>query len=169
MSSLPYSPEAESRFWSKVQRGPGCWEWQGGRNWGGYGRFSVGGRETVAHRFAWMTTNGPVPSGMFVCHHCDNRRCVNPHHLFLGTAQDNMDDRDRKGRQASGSRNGAYTQPEARVRGESHGRHKLTAQQVLDIRSRLNLGVSPTLLAREFGVATTSIRLIGNRTNWGWL
>lgn len=154
---------------SRVVQGNGCWEWTGARNWGGYGKYNGSTGTRGAHRVMWEDVYGSIPPGMYVCHSCDNRGCVRPDHLFLGTPKDNSQDRNQKGRQASGNRNGAYTKPEARVKGESHGRHKLTAQQVLDIRIQLSNGASPTILAREHGVAATSIRLIGNRKNWAWL
>jgi hypothetical protein len=100
------------RFWSKVNKdgpvlrpelGP-CWEWTASLVTGGYGGFSVRRRQTRAHRYSWEETNGPVPSGLFVLHRCDNPPCVRPSHLFLGTIQDNVDDMMAKGRQVSVSR-----------------------------------------------------------------
>lgn len=90
----------EERFWAKVVKTEGCWKWTAKRDRNGYGRFSPNGQysQTVAHRFSWELHNGPIPEGMLVCHHCDNPECTNPSHLFLGTPQDNMDDKVRKGR-----------------------------------------------------------------------
>lgn len=84
------------RFWAKVRRGDGCWEWQAAiRSGSGYGVFQLGvGKQAPAHRVAWTLTRGEIPEGLWVLHHCDNRRCVNPDHLYLGTAKDNCRDRE---------------------------------------------------------------------------
>lgn len=88
------------RFWAKVSRGPGCWEWTGSRNpVNGYGQFHPTKHTNYrAHRFAYEVSVGPIPPGMLVMHACDNRRCVNPAHLSLGTQLDNMRDAVAKGR-----------------------------------------------------------------------
>lgn len=89
-----------SRFWSKacVLDESECWEWQGSRNWQGYGWAQPSGKNRGAHRVAWLLTHGSIPDGLWVLHHCDNPPCVNPSHLFLGTATDNERDKVRKGR-----------------------------------------------------------------------
>lgn len=98
----PYLPSQEQRFWAKVERGPGCWEWLCGTNAYGYGRVRFNGRAQLAHRVAWQIENGPISNGAHVCHSCDNPLCVRPDHLWLGTAQDNMADMKAKGRQRRG-------------------------------------------------------------------
>lgn len=86
------------RFWSKVQKTDGCWEWQGGRFNFGYGRAWDGERQVLAHRLAFALTSGAIPDGLHVLHKCDVPLCVNPAHLFLGTHADNMADKCAKGR-----------------------------------------------------------------------
>ena len=88
------------RFWAKVQKSDGCWPWTASVNVAGYGLFNPGGRSSsvLAHRWAWEQANGSIPTGLFICHHCDTPACVRPDHLFLGTARDNTHDMLRKGR-----------------------------------------------------------------------
>lgn len=76
----------------------GCLEWNGSLNNSGYGNFWLEGTSDKAHRVSWTLTNGEIPEGLFVLHKCDNPKCVNTDHLFLGTAKDNALDRKAKGR-----------------------------------------------------------------------
>jgi len=86
-----------NRFFDKVHKTDSCWNWTAStRN--GYGAFKINGKVEGAHRVSWVLNNGEIPEGLFVCHKCDNPRCVNPEHLFLGTASDNMKDCYNKGR-----------------------------------------------------------------------
>ena len=91
----------EQRFQEKIATPDTCLEWTGYRNADGYGRFYLENKKIVyAHRYAWTLEHGEIPEGMCVLHHCDNPGCVNVKHLFLGTLQDNMDDKVRKNRQS---------------------------------------------------------------------
>lgn len=93
-------PEKIPHFWGRTKRDldTGCLEWVGARSTGGYGQVKVAGRCLYAHRIAWAFTTGEDPGPMDVLHHCDNPPCVEPRHLFLGTAVDNAADMVAKGR-----------------------------------------------------------------------
>lgn len=148
---IKHLPWAE-RFWIQVQKlGPDeCWPWTAAINSGGYGSIKDVGKTISAHRAAWFLEHGNWPS-LYVCHRCDNRRCCNPAHLFLGTHKDNMDDMRAKGRHAVGE--GAH-------------RGTLTAPDVIDIRSLHSFGASVPVLAASFGVTRKTIYVIVNREQW---
>lgn len=95
-----------NRFWSKVSVGEPdeCWLWLNALSEQGYGQFRVGKNKVRAHRAAYEIANGSISDGLIVLHSCDNRACCNPHHLTLGTHQDNMDDKVRKGRATGGNK-----------------------------------------------------------------
>ncbi len=101
-----------------------CWDWEAGIDNRGYGKFFANGKGAIAHRIAYLLYHKVDPFPKLVCHHCDNKKCVNPHHLFLGTYQDNKDDCVKKGRQASGDRNGVRLHPECLKRGNDHWTRK---------------------------------------------
>lgn len=133
----------------------GCLLWQGGMAGPGYGTLYHKGRHRYAHRLAWELTFGPIPAGMHVLHKCDRPLCVNPDHLFLGTHQENMADRERKRRSA---------------RGERHGRAKLSKRQVRAIRREYAAGgVTLRELAEEYGVTPAHISAIGRGKAWAHL
>lgn len=141
------------RFLSKfIQGAPDeCWNWSACLDKHGYGHMGGGKVNYPAHRFSYSHFIGPIPAGMCVCHTCDNRACVNPAHLFLGTSQDNTADRTRKGRSAKGERS-----PKA----------KLTPDQAREILARSKAGEGRASLGREFGITETAVRFIATGKNW---
>lgn len=153
----------ELRFWSKVATKTSieeCWEWQASCS-EGYGQFAVHGILTKAHRVAYELTYGDILNDLWVLHKCDNRLCCNPSHLFLGTPQVNTQDMINKGRNSTGEKH-SKTQ-----RGEGNGRHKLSTDQVISIRSRYKQGgVSQHELAREMQVSFTTVHKIVNGKSW---
>ena len=176
------SPEFQVRFWSRVQKqaGDGCWLWSACRV-GGYGGVTVAERMLRAHRVAWEICNGPIPDDMLVLHNCDDRyapgdttsrRCVRPEHLWLGTQEQNFLDMLAKRRHATGDRTGFRVHPSSRPVGERHGMHRLSEDQVLEIRARYRrYARNPSIasLAEEYGVSTTAIRSAARGKTWGYL
>ena len=170
------------RFWSKVDEcGPDeCWEFAAvGTD--GYGKFWYRGRSVHASRMSYELTHEPVPDDMCVCHKCDNPRCVNPSHLFLGSNRDNSQDMLSKNRAAIGNehwtrkrpekvRRGdqhvSRTNPECLRRGSRHPNSKLNEDAVKAIRQRAESGETLTSLAREFGVTPTTTCSIVKRKTW---
>lgn len=148
-------PSRVERFWAKVDRRASheCWEWQGQRLPNGYGvAHRTPGNKTTAHRVAWEIANGPIPTELHICHRCDNRPCVNPAHLFLGTRADNMDDMKAKGRSSRGARQWST---------------RLTDADVVRIR---RLGTARDLSQREiaqrFGISQAEVSNIVRRKRW---
>lgn len=134
------------RFWVKVKKGKPdeCWAWLFGVDNNGYGQFSVNGRPVKAHRVAWMIVNGEIKNGLHCLHKCDNPICVNPSHLFLGTHAENMKDMTEKGRNFI-------------PHGELCPLHKLTNEQVLEIRRLCKSGLTNKAIAKRFKIDKTHV------------
>lgn len=157
------------RFWSKVHKTDSCWLWTAAKTKTGYGDFGIKGQHRRAHRFAWELTNGSIPPGMLVCHNCpagDNRLCVRPSHLFLGTHTVNMQDASRKGRLATADRHGTQIHPERVARGEARSDAKLTEDAVRQIRHRAASGESRKTLATEFSISLSVLNSVARGAAW---
>src|SRR6185295_12854167 len=117
------SPKNIETFWSRVKKGQpdDCWPMHGA-NFEGYPTMSIRRRSKRANRVSWEIHKGPIPSGLWVLHKCDNPPCVNPNHLWLGTPQDNIADMVAKNRQARGSTHGSVTKPGRLPKGEENNR-----------------------------------------------
>ena len=141
------------RFLSQIAIGNDCWLWTGKLDKKtSYARFrGYDSKKIGAHEFAFQVFNGPLASGMFVCHKCDVRHCVRPSHLFLGTPLENQLDSISKGRKKYG---------------EEVSNHKLTEEQVIDIRRRYDDGEAKRALSRSFGVHHKTIRGIVSGQTW---
>lgn len=155
----------EDRFWDKVDKTDGCWNWNGSlvgdRRWYGALLIKTKGKWTHirAHRLSYLLAHKEIPEGMCVLHSCDNGRCVKPEHLWLGTPQDNMEDMRVKGRISKVSRN----------RGELCGASKLTEVEVKQIRDRCAVGDKQSKIAKDFGIDQSMVSCIKNKKKWGWL
>ncbi len=135
----------EARFSGFIEKTDSCWLWTGAKLDGRYGALQVAGRPVGAHRVSYQLHVGPIPEGFCVLHRCDTPACINPDHLFLGTHQDDMRDRDSKGR----------------------GRHKLNEETVRRIKSEYEpRKTSLRALAARYGVSHGAIQLIVTGATW---
>lgn len=148
----PFTPNIYTRFLSKVKvedfNSKDCWVWKGAGKGNGYGSMSVDKKQQPAHRIAYKLFCGEIPDRLEVCHICDNRFCVNPDHLFLGTRKENMEDMVRKGR------------------GDGGCRKHLNEGQVQEIRRRLITGHSPRRIANQMNVNYHTITAIKRKDSY---
>lgn len=158
------SDEQLQRFHSFIPKNKSdqCWEWTGSRMLG-YGRFDINGKTYRAHAINYFLSTGVWPLGLCCCHTCDNRLCVNPSHLFIGTDADNMADKVRKGRQASGNK----IRSRNTARGTRQGSAKLTDEKAAEIRRLYATGLYfQRELGEMFGIKQTAVSRIILRTRW---
>jgi hypothetical protein len=155
------SVAGQRRFWSKVKIGDfhECWEWERSCYSNGYGRFDIAVQKVakprsialMTHRVAYFLTNKNLPDNMCVCHSCDNPKCCNPDHLFLGTQVENLNDMIAKGRKAVG---------------EKVNFAKLKESEVVEIRRLYAAGLTQQAIAAKFKVGRPGISHIVNRVSW---
>jgi hypothetical protein len=191
------SEEANIRRFHKkvlINEETGCWEWQGQLWSNNYGKY----RGQRAHRWSYEHFIGPIPAGMLVCHRCDNRKCVNPEHLWLGTYLDNNWDSINKGRHMVGDNHPARLHPEKMARGDGHGSRlhperratgdrsgmrlhpethrgeksgvaKLNEAAVIEIFRMRRKGLSEKNIAENFNVSRSAISAVLTRRHWGYV
>lgn len=148
------------RFWDKVDKSGSCWFFRNGAVRQDYGVFRLDGKNIKSHIASWIIHYGPVPDGLCVCHKCDNRSCVKPDHLFIGTQSDNIKDAVAKGR---------ITVPHVgnTKRGTSRNNTKLNDVSVRKIRERFKTHTgSYEELGQNFGVSAGTIWNIIHRKTW---
>ena len=158
------SSQVENRFWNRVSKTDRCWNWIGATNRYGYGKMMIDGRRELVHRISWRLAKHREPRNC-VLHHCDNRRCVRPDHLFEGTKSDNALDRHSKHRDAVGVRHGRYTKPERTARGVAITRSKLDEEKVKFIRDNYQT-IRPYKIAKLLGINYTCVYKINKGETW---
>lgn len=154
MKTGPKPKTLMDRFLAKAVQGHGCWTWTGVGRTNGYGVLSKGGSLggiILAHRAAFLLFKGEIPDGLLVRHSCDNKLCVNPDHLLLGTHQDNMNDAVERRRMCAGERQQGA---------------KLTSEKVAEARSLHASGASIASLARRYGIADETLGKAIHRKTW---
>ena len=160
LNRWPVRSDAE-RLLDLVEMEPnsGCWIFVGSRNEarGGYGNFNYQGRNQSASRAAYLLFVGPLAPSEYACHACDTPPCVNPHHLFAGTARDNAQDAARKGRMAV---------PKPNATGELNHSAKLTGMAVTEMRRLSEIGWTFTRLGQRFGVSRVAARNACTGRTW---
>jgi len=146
------------RFWGYVNKTSSCWLWTAGCFQNGYGQFRVGKKKVKAHRFSYQLANGAILPGISVCHTCDNRKCVNPQHLFLSTAKGNAQDREAKKRHPhlNGYDKSGRNNPSA----------KLNESDVNKIRSMRKNNLSYQKIADKYGISKSQVGNIIRGESW---
>lgn len=171
---LPPKKTLAELLWTRVATGvaSACWPWTGAKKHFGYGKMNFSGKCLSTHRLAWALTNGPIPPGLCVCHHCDNPPCCNPAHLFLGTLAENNADMRAKGRAVT-PRNMAAVTPNARsgrrgfcLFGSSNPSAKLTEADIPQIRNAVALGEEIASVAKRFAITKATIKDVCRRRSW---
>jgi len=145
------------RFFDRhVIKQEGCWDWKGRLLNSGYAVMQKGHHQTGAHRISYLLHKGEIPTNLLVLHTCDNRKCTNPKHLYIGNSVDNAIDRETRGRSNRGKRT-------------TNMHRKLNIDLVSEIKEKLNLGVTSSRLARDYYVSYSTIEAIKKRRTWKYV
>jgi len=145
------------RFWSYVRKTKNCWNWIGGINSVGYGIFWINGQSIGAHRYSLLSKYKPHGKKQWALHKCDNKKCVNPDHLYWGDHSDNTTDAVKRNRMATGKRHGSHTKPLSRATFLKNGHSKLSKQDVLDINQLVNDGVHKKIIAKKYEICLVTV------------
>lgn len=143
--------DVERIFFSHIEKTDSCWIWKGTISVYGYGQIQVGKKHVHAHRYSWIFHKGVIPEKMFVCHSCDNTKCVNPNHLFIGTAKDNSKDMVYKKRHCFGEKN---------------GNHKYSESTIRLIVDMYNTGLSIRSVSKKMGIPFSTIQQVLSKKEW---
>lgn len=169
---LYYDMNLRERFLRKfIVSSTGCWEWIASSRGAGYGSIRVGTKIVDAHRVAYTLFKGDIPDGLLVCHTCDNRKCVNPDHLFLGTYKDNYDDAVAKGRMKT-TTEGITTEAREKLRNKSRENSINRVYEIgliLAIKEALMCGMRNRDISELYGVNRFLVSNIKTGKNWAWL
>ena len=169
LADLAPSEAQIASFWARVRKGGGCWSWTGAKKSDGYGFFMLGKRSILAHRLAFVLNGGMTSiERPHVLHSCHTPGCVNPNHLRAGTPRENIADCMAAGRRGTlrGDAHPLRLRPEL-TRGERNGNHKLSVENVVEIRTRYRAGgESYKTLAARYGVAAVTVEFIVTRRRW---
>lgn len=143
---FPAGTTTSERFWGRVDKGEGCWRWRGASRFGEYGHMTIKGKLWRTHRLAWKLTHGTLALDMMVCHRCDNKWCVRPDHLFIGSQKENIHDL---------------------IRRHGYRTAKLSIAQVKEIREAVKTGSKYKELAKVYRVSPGTIKRVADRTTFG--
>jgi hypothetical protein len=152
-SCYELTPKERLLKFVKINEETNCWDWIGAKNRKGYGSLHFGGKTRIAHRMSYELYVGEIPSGLLVCHHCDQPECINPEHLFLGTDLDNSNDKFLKGRQRF-------------LVGEDNVTSKLTTFEIVEIKNMLKEGIGLTVIAKKYNTSRSNIDSIKKHKSW---